>query len=178
VRIIDPCSRHFVPHAALEETASGLLIEAAPLLEEERDAGPTTLVTNLEHPTLFHRSCPGTGFTSNDDPIDPLQIQIRQPAEQRLKGQELEVGSGPSEMFNSVGMSGIFDADAHPNVGRPVDSGAQLQQACGPLGQNLKLVPPCEAHHVEDLHQKRGGNSLMEEITHRVDKGETRPFPQ
>jgi len=63
-------TRHLVPNPTVEKPPRLLLIGPAPLFEEERNPRVQTLVAQLGHPVLVHRSRVGTGLAADDGPVD------------------------------------------------------------------------------------------------------------
>ena len=81
------------------------------------------LVADIHHPgSPWPRA--GAGLAADDDPVNPVQVQVRQRAEQRLQGQELRRGPGlpqivyardilsfstvtPIQIFGAHGRSGL-----------------------------------------------------------------------
>src|SRR5208283_5391001 len=61
---------------AVEFSASLALMDAAPLLEEERDSGSLALIPKRQHPFLLHR--PGTrpALTADDHPVDSVKADL------------------------------------------------------------------------------------------------------
>src|SRR6266571_1261251 len=66
---------HLVVSAPVESSARHNLLRAAPLLEEERDAGAATPGTHVAHPARLHRPGTWSAFPAHDDPGDPGKLQ-------------------------------------------------------------------------------------------------------
>src|SRR4051812_33773352 len=63
-----PRRRHRVVGPAIELAAGEALVEAAPLLEEERDACVLALVTTASNPSALHRPTPVSALPADNDP--------------------------------------------------------------------------------------------------------------
>jgi hypothetical protein len=69
-----------------------MLSHAAPLLEEEAYARLLTLVADGTHPIGLDRARTRTALTTDDDPVNALEIEGRQGAEQWLEAEEPDRG--------------------------------------------------------------------------------------
>jgi hypothetical protein len=71
------CGQQFgqiVIRAATKAPALFGFVQAAPLLEEERNARFLTLPQNRQDPLLLHRPCTGSALAADDHPIDATQV--------------------------------------------------------------------------------------------------------
>ena len=66
------------PGAPIEHATIDLLVDAAPLLEEEGYLGIDALVTDTAHPIRFDRTCSGAGFSPDDCPVDAGAMLVRE----------------------------------------------------------------------------------------------------
>ena len=64
--------RQLVPGLSVEDATVYLLVNAAPLLEEEGNTGIDALITDTAHPIRFDRPRSGAGFSPGDGPVDAL----------------------------------------------------------------------------------------------------------
>jgi len=73
---VNRCSdgRHLVPGLSFQNPARLFLVYPAPLFEEKGDARRFTLITNIGHPPLEHRSGPRSALATDDRPMDSGQI--------------------------------------------------------------------------------------------------------
>jgi hypothetical protein len=97
------------------------------LLEEEGNGGPLALVADVYDPGGVHWAGTGAGLASDNHPVDASKVKAGQGTEERLKGEELELGIGPAQVFDPEGAILVFDADAHPDMRSPVQEGVKLQ---------------------------------------------------
>src|SRR5659263_774959 len=81
---------------------------------------------------------PEPDFATDDNPVDPLQVQAGERTEERFQGKKFRGrGCGP-QMIDPVSVIRVFHTYSHPDVIRPGEMVAQLQKAFGPFGQHLK----------------------------------------
>lgn len=71
-------ARHLVPSSSVKNPARSFLEGATPLLEEEGDFAFQTVVTDFSHPIRIHRPSTRSRFTTNDNPINSIQLNSRQ----------------------------------------------------------------------------------------------------
>ena len=76
--------RHLVPCPALKLATSALLVDATPLLEEKGDLRAPALVADAQHPLSVHRPRSRSRLSAYDDPVDPVEIQAPQRAQERF----------------------------------------------------------------------------------------------
>ena len=136
---------------AVEFSASLALMDAAPLLEEERDSASLALIPKRQHPFLLHR--PGTrpALTADDHPVDSVKADLAWVLQQWLDGQEPDSGWGLLKMLDpneAVGL--VLDANPPPYIGKV---GGELQprlkhvsKSGRSLGQHLVGVPVGPLH--------------------------------
>ena len=91
--------------------------------------------------------------------------------------EEFHLGARFAEVVDSERILLRLHADPHPNVRVPIDMAVEFEEAVGPLGKDLELVPMSPAHHVEGAQDVFKRNILMEQVTHRVDEDALRFFP-
>src|SRR5277367_269467 len=72
------------PLLAVKESTVHLWPASAPLLEEECNTVRLALVTNIQHPFLFHRSRSRATFAADDHPIDLRKVKLSYGTNQRL----------------------------------------------------------------------------------------------
>ncbi|GAI32937.1 unnamed protein product, partial [marine sediment metagenome] len=90
-----------------------------PLLEEERYTCGKALISNIDYPLRVHWARPRARLSANDHPLDSLEVQSRQGAQQGLQRQELDVGSALSQMLDAENIVLVFDAYPSPHIARP-----------------------------------------------------------
>src|SRR3990167_7823988 len=66
---------HFVVGSPAEIPASPVLLDAAPLFEEERDTRLAALVEDRCRPLGLHRTRFRAGFSADDHPMDAAQLE-------------------------------------------------------------------------------------------------------
>jgi len=81
---------------ALQYSAGFFLVCAAPLFEEEGDFGGEGLVAYVDYPVGLDWSCVWAGFAADDDPVNALEVDIRDWAEEGFERDEFERGGGLS----------------------------------------------------------------------------------
>ena len=104
---------------AVQVAAVGFGGAAAPLLEEEGYAGGVTLVAQIAGPGLGHGAGAGAAFAADDQPVDALQVEVGEGAEQGLGAYEADGGGHGAQVVDAEGVALGLHADAHPHVGRP-----------------------------------------------------------
>ena len=72
----------FVPGPSVKDATIHLLVDTAPLLEEEENTGIDALITDAAYPIRFDRSRSGAGFSPGDSPVDAPEMQLSQIPEQ------------------------------------------------------------------------------------------------
>jgi len=120
---------------------------------------------------------PRAGFATRDEPVNVLQVQAFERTKQRLGTDEAYGGRRRSKVVRSMHEAAVLNADTHPDVGMPRQSGREFSQALVTLRQHLEGVPRRLAHHGKDFLDKRHRNVLMEQIAHRVDEDHSRATP-
>src|SRR5215210_5118023 len=80
--------RHGVVGLASQLAPAGLWRSAAPLLEEDRDVGVGTLVSEVENPCGIHLPSPGPALAAGEQPVDALDVKAGEWSEQGLSGHE------------------------------------------------------------------------------------------
>src|SRR5438128_6914005 len=113
------CYAHWlvIVRAAVQAAACLLFLHAAPLLEEERDISCSALVTKRLDPRGVHRSCAGTAFATNDDPVDTGEIDRAEIFEQWFDGQKAYGGGCCAQLVNARhAVPLVFDAHTPPGV--------------------------------------------------------------
>ncbi len=156
---------------AVEFSASLALMDAAPLLEEERDLGSLALIPKRQHPFLPHWPGAGPALTADDHPVDSFQVDLAEVFQKRLDGQESDSGRGLLKMLDpnqAVGL--VLDANPPPNVG---NAGGELQPSLKhvsksgrSLGQHQVGVLVGPLHDATDGLDVVVRHILMEEVAH------------
>ena len=159
-----------VPLAAVQEAAIAFFEYAAPLLEVEGDAGGEALVADVGGPFPVHRAGAGAGFAADDNPVDAVQVEAGQGAEEGFQGQELDGGVGLAQQVNPANIAVGFHADAEPDLGRPGEGFVEGEEALGAFGEYLVAVPVGLGHHGENLADEVVGDGVVEEVAHGVDE--------
>ena len=88
-------------------------------LKKNGDARLEAAVSDVARPPWLHRAGARTALAADDDPVDPLQVEVGQRAEERFDGQEPDCCGDLSKMIGAELVPVVLDADAHPHVGRP-----------------------------------------------------------
>src|SRR3989304_5764105 len=91
---------HLVPGAPVEFPAVALFLDAAPLLEKERDAGPQALVANVKDPIRIHGTRTETGLSADYHPVDAVEVEVRERTQQRLQREEADGGGAGREVID------------------------------------------------------------------------------
>jgi hypothetical protein len=78
------------------------LVAASPLFEEESDVALLALVADPQGPFLLHRAWMNSSFPAHDDPVDSLQIELRQGADQRLARKKSHSGGDLAQAVDAV----------------------------------------------------------------------------
>ena len=112
-----------------------LLEYTPPLLEEKRYTGINALIADFAHRTRIHRSRAGARFATNYHPMDIVEVQIRNWANQWLEREKLCPGSCAAKVVNAAHIVRVFDAYAHP----PKDALELFQSDCIPLDEDVRL---------------------------------------
>ena len=115
---------------------------AAPLLEEERNAFGAAAVAQVAQPSS-HRPVDGRG------PDSPPAISQSIPSRSRPSSgpssgsadDESDRGRDLAQRVGAMDEAAILDRDAHPDVGRPRQSGRELGEPVLALRQHLEGVP-------------------------------------
>jgi hypothetical protein len=80
---------HVVVCAPIEQAATGLARSAAPLFEEEGHSRNLAVLTYPTNPVSLHRPRPRPTLSTNDHPLDTIQIDSEVHGfQQRLNGEE------------------------------------------------------------------------------------------
>ena len=147
------------PGSPLEFPASLLLVNATPLLEEERDARAGT-DRESRAPVGLHAAGTGSGFAADDHPVDPVEVEFGQRAEKWLERQELRC-AGLAEMVDAADVS-VFSTLTPIQMWRLPNSATAIRSLAGApsLCQDLVLVPVRARHHVEHRWMNSTGTSL------------------
>src|ERR1035438_8851824 len=103
--------------AASQCSARQLLAHATPLLEEERDPRGFALLTNREHPLLFHWPRPRPAFAADDNPRYAFKWKPSDILQQGLNGQKTDGSGRGLQVGNSrESVLAVFHGDAPPDV--------------------------------------------------------------
>lgn len=127
------------------------LLNAAPLLEEEGDAGAVALFLDVEDPLAVHWAGTGAAFAADDYPLDAGEIDRADVFEEGFDGEEGHGGGGGAEVVDAgEAVFFVFDADAPPDV-RQLGGGGEfcleeVAEAIGTLGEDLVGVPVGGGH--------------------------------
>lgn len=127
-------------------------------------------IADVTRPCVGHGAKAGAGFASNNEPVVSSQIDILRPgADKRFGAYEEGGGGAGAEGVEAVDDAGIFDAGAHPHVGRPFFDGPGGGEFRA-LGQYLEGVLGKVAHDGEDLATVFVGDEGVEEVGHGIDE--------
>jgi len=145
-----------------------VLLNTAPLLEEERYVGITALGVDALNPLAFHRASTRTRLTANDYPVNVAKWEQIDWAEEWLNGKEPDCGWYLSKQGGSVGVLLILHTDAHPDVFGPVKRAAQLHESFGAFREYLELVLRARRHRFEHTLDEAERHIRMEEVRHGI----------
>src|SRR5512141_3058664 len=70
--------RHFIPCSSFKYPSRLLFLHSTPLLKEEGNLRPLTLVANIGYPSGIKRPRSWTGFAADNRPIDTFEIEAMQ----------------------------------------------------------------------------------------------------
>src|SRR5260370_37563807 len=111
--------RHFIVGTAVQGTAVLLLLDAAPLLEEELHALVLALLPNRLDPGLIERSGARAALAADDDPLDPIEVQLSDVLQERLDREESHLRRRRLEVLHTrQAVPPVLHADAPPDVRR------------------------------------------------------------
>ncbi len=79
------------------------------------------LVFDVEHPIGLYGARLAAALATHDDPIDGVEIHVRQRANQGLTREELGVGLRLAQRFDAVHHLFVFYRNAHPDIVAPVE---------------------------------------------------------
>ena len=68
------------------------------MFEEEWNIGIKALIADVANPLVHHRSRTRTAFAADDDPMDAVEIEVANRAEERPEGEESHRCVGLLEM--------------------------------------------------------------------------------
>ncbi len=103
----------------VEQPATGLGPQTAPLLVEERDTAEGALVADRTDPVRVDRPVIASGFTAGDHPVDAVEVHRNERPEQRLGREEPDRGRDAPQVVQADELIRGLDRDAHPHVRRP-----------------------------------------------------------
>src|SRR5262245_43018495 len=147
------------------------------LLQEEGDTSGLTLVTKIPKPVHSRGSCSRLAFTSGDQPLNTLEVEMLKRAEQRLCGNKPYLRGHSAQIVDAPDVVGRFNRNAHPDIRRPSQTWCKTREALRTFRQHLERVLWALYHDVEDLPDVRLGNIGVEQIRHRVHKHRARSTP-
>src|SRR5436853_3298333 len=107
-----------VESPAPKRSACDLFVFSAPLFEKESGVGLSAYILDFFNPFLKHRSCLRPRLTSDDHPIDAIQIYFTNRANQRFKGNEADRRRYCSKLINPLDIVRIFYTGPKPNVSK------------------------------------------------------------
>ena len=117
------------------------------------------------------------GLAAGDQPVDALEVQVLEPAEERLRRDEAHGGGHLAEVVGAPHPALVLDRHAHPDVLRPRQGGSDLCEPLVALRQDLEGVVAGLGHHGEDLLDELERDVRVEEVAHRVHEDHPRPAP-
>ncbi|CAD5253912.1 hypothetical protein BOSE21B_100046 [Bosea sp. 21B] len=86
------------------------------MFEKERYAGLLTLVADLTDPFRVHWTGTGATLASDDNPIDPIEVQRPDRPNQRLDRQEAGTGRRVLKVSNARFAGTVLDGYATPDM--------------------------------------------------------------
>src|SRR5206468_12366566 len=119
---------------------------------------------------LFPRTRARTRFAADDHPVDTFQRQDIERSDQRLEGQESDLGGHLLQMSNAIDNARILDTRSHPHVFRPRQVWRERLEAICSLGEYLERVLRAFTHRLEYPGDIFPRHFLVEEIAHRIDE--------
>jgi hypothetical protein len=109
--------------------------------------------------------------------MNVLKVKRGKRPKKRFQRKEFDFGWRLSQVIYAAGIVFALDTHTHPHVLWPRKVASEFKQTFRTLGKNLKLMPRCTMHHVEDSLNEGKGNVLMEEVAHGVYKDALPPSP-
>src|SRR6266853_1565842 len=108
--------REFIIGLAVELSSCYLFSHTAPLFEKEGDAFTFAFIPHRGDPFLLHRPCSMAALSTNDHPIDSLEIKLAQIFQQRLNGEKFDSGMCVLQILNSwKAVFHVLDAHSPPD---------------------------------------------------------------
>lgn len=168
---------HFIPGSVVEGASVLRLPHAAPLLEEEWYACAPALVANAADPLGVHRTRPVAALAAYDDPMNPVEVKLRDGAEQRLDAEKPYARRCSPKVLDAPRVPIVLDAHAQPDVRRWAESWRQSLEPLGSLREHLELVLWALAHDVEYTSDILHRHVLVKEVRHAVHEDEPPAAP-
>jgi hypothetical protein len=169
------------PLLALQFAAAGLGPQAAPLLEEERDARSFALVPDVTNPITIHGARAGTTFSTDNHPINSCQVEPSYRPDQRLDGKKANSGRRLLEVPHARQLGTVLHGYTEPHVHRPgcvaVTLAKEIAHERGALAEDLVGVPIGPLHGVKDARDKFVRDFLVKEIAHGIHEDHSRLPP-
>src|SRR5580658_196651 len=89
----------------------------APLFEEELYPRVPALLTQRSRPSRFERTSSRATLTTDNHPIDPIQIYGTYVFDKRLDGQKLNCSTGPAQLSDAGhAVFFVLYTDSPPNI--------------------------------------------------------------
>jgi len=140
------------------------------LLKEKGRSLTFTKLFYLQNPSLLHWAGTRTGLAADDHPVDAIQTEAPQRANQGLAGKKADVCWYTSQELYPTNYPLIFDAGAHPDIPRPSQRIGKFQCTFWALRKHLERVLRASLHNVKDLFDIIERYGLVEHIAHRIHK--------
>ena len=71
------------------------------MLEEEGDSCIEALIAYVANPLIFHWPCARPAFAADDDPMDTVEIEVANRADERFEGEKSNRCVGLSKMTDT-----------------------------------------------------------------------------
>jgi len=102
--------RELVPGLAVERSASGFLVAAAPLLKEERGVVLAARGVDIIYPIAVHRPCLGAGLAADNRPVHAAKIGLPDRGQKRLERDKAHMRARTPQIIKPTKIVGAFDA--------------------------------------------------------------------
>src|SRR3990172_4514232 len=168
---------NLVPNPAVEHPTVGLGRSAAPLFEEEGHALLGALVADQPDPIGRHHAASRPTFATDDHPVNSVERQAWNGSQERLDREESDASWHLSQVIDPANVPGTFDGHTLPDIGWPRQTRCHGSEALASFCQDLKDVPVCARHDLENSPDVLFWYRLVEEVTHTVDEDPPRPAP-
>ena len=173
--------RPFVPFTSVQSSTAGLRPISAPLFEEKGDTGIEAPISNIAHPIGIDRPRARAAFAADDDPVDAVEVEVLDWADQRFEREEPDHRVGFSQVADARYLAVVLDRGTEPDVVgclaaliAGVDVAAHQRAA---FGEDLEDVLVGLFHGVEHAVDEVNRHVLVKHVAHGVDEDHPRAAP-